>query len=273
MNRESITQQPDNFEFIGLKKHTHAQRTEITDKMIVPILKRKLGKNLIAIAADGSYARNEDSDFSDIELMIFVKDKKNLPQGFGRIVDGILIEGLCVTEDEYYWNTLDVNEEWYISGSDRLTAITNKVFIKRVQKYKVKNISAKCFEHAKNMLFEIQESFGKLFTTIKMENRENLFPVLADVVMQVLKLMAFINNTPYKTLHSFITQVRSFKIKPKGFDEFIDMIMNAHYLNFEMLKERSTKLFAEIEEFFKNKMGRDIYDSDLSTITEKKEID
>lgn len=270
MNRESKKQQSRDFEFIGLKKHTHAQRMEIINKIIVPILKRKLGKNFIAIAADGSYARNEDSYFSDIELMIFVKDKKNLPRGFGRIVNGILIEGLFVTEDEYYKSTLDVNEEWYISGSDRLMAIIDKAFIKKVQNYKVKNVSSKCFEYAKNMLSEIQESFGKLLTTIKMRNRENLFPVLADVVMQVLKLMAYINKTPYKTLSTFVTQARNFKIKPRGFNEFIDMIVDGNYLNFETLQKRSAKLFTGIEEFFTNKIGNDIYDSDLSTITEKK---
>lgn len=115
MNRKSNVLRSYNHTFIGLIKHTHAERTQIINKRIVPLLKRNLGENLIAIAADGSYAREEDSDFSDIELMIFVKDRRGLPRGFGRTVNGILIEGLFLTEDEYYKNTLDVNEKCYIA--------------------------------------------------------------------------------------------------------------------------------------------------------------
>ena len=136
--------------FIGLKKHTHAERTTILRKKVVPILKEKLGNNLIAIAADGSYARTEDTDFSDIELMIFVKTRKNLPYGFGRIVNGMLVEGLFMTEEEYYKTTIEPNENWFLSGSDKLKAITNPAFIRKVGKYKVKRLSEKCFECAKD---------------------------------------------------------------------------------------------------------------------------
>ena len=89
-------------EFIGLKKYTHDQRTKIIKEVVVPILKRELGKNLVAIAADGSYARNEDIDFSDIELIIFVKNKNNLPRGFGKIINGVLVEGMFMTVGDFY---------------------------------------------------------------------------------------------------------------------------------------------------------------------------
>lgn len=257
------------FQFIGLKKYNRAQRTAIINKLVVPLLKKELGKNLIAIAADGSYARNEDTDYSDIELMIFIKDKKNLVRGFGKILDGILIEGLFITESEYYKNTLEPNEDWYISGSDTLKAIANSGFIKKVQCYRVKQLSEKCFAAARDLLFEIQESFGKLFTAIEKNNKENLFSVLADAVMQVLKLMAFINKTPYKTLSTFVTQAKGFKIKPRGFDEFIEIIIDGRYIDLETLEERVKILFCGIEEFFTRKIGKNIYDADLSTIIKK----
>jgi predicted nucleotidyltransferase len=256
-------------EFIGLKKYTHEERSEIIKNMIVPVIERELGKNLIAIAADGSYARNEDTDFSDIELMIFVKERTHLPRGFGKIIDGILIEGLFVTEQEYYQHTLDVNEEWYLAGSDQLKAITNAPFIQNVRHYKVKHVREKCFTHARKILYEVQESFGKLFTAIHTRNRENLFPILADAVVHVLKLMAYLNETPYRTLSSFITQAKRFSVKPGGFDEFMAMVISGTYLNFELLETRSKKLFVGIEQLFVKKIGPDIYDSHLVHIIKK----
>ena len=246
------------------------QRTKIITTMIVPRIKIALGKNLIAIAADGSYARNEDTDFSDIELIIFVKNKKNLPVGFRRVINGILIEGLYLTEQEYYRCTLEPNEYWYISGSDTLEAITNRKFIKKVQRYSVDNLSTKCFNHAKEVLYEIQESFGKLLNAVRKKNKENLFPVLADAVINLLKLMALINKTPYKTLSSFITQAKHFPIKPKGFDEFIQVIIDGSYTDLDRLERSTIILFAGIEEYFQGNMGKNIYDSELSTIVRKR---
>ena len=259
------------FSFIGLRKHTHEQRTFIIKKRIVPLLKRELGENLAAIAADGSYARNEDTGFSDIEMMIFVKEKKNLPHGFARIINGILVEGLFVTEEEYCKNTIEPNENWYISGSDVLLPIINRPFIDKIKQYKVTNSSKKCFSCAKDLLFDIQESFGKLFTVIDEQNKENIFPVIADVVMQTLKLIAFINEKPYKTLSSFIAQAREFKIQPGGFDEFIQIIVDGLYCDFSILEECAKTLFAGIEAFFMRKMGRNIYNSELSTIAKKQQ--
>ena len=76
-----------------MKRHTHAERDEILRTVIVPMLQKELGKNLIAIAADGSFARNEDRDYSDLELLVFVKNSKHLPNGFSKVHNGLLIEG------------------------------------------------------------------------------------------------------------------------------------------------------------------------------------
>lgn len=256
-------------QFIGLKKYTHAQRTKIINDIIVPRIKKELGKNLIAIAACGSYARGEDTQFSDIELVIFVKEREKLPWGFGKIIDGILVEGAFCTEDDYYKTTIEPNKEWFISGSDKLKVITNPGYIKKLQKYRVNNLSIKCFRCARDVLFEIQESFGKLFTAIRKENSENIFPLLADAVMHVLKLMAFINKTPYKTLSTFITQAREFKVKPRGFDEFIQIIVDGSYTDLDKLEQSANILFAGIEDYFKKKIGENIYDSDLSIIVKR----
>jgi len=58
----------------GLKKHTHAERTSIIERLI-PLFQRKFSSNLIAIAATASYARDEDVSYSDLELTVFLKEK------------------------------------------------------------------------------------------------------------------------------------------------------------------------------------------------------
>ena len=57
----------------GLKKHSHRDREKIIEE-IIPLIKNKFGSNLIALAAQASYARGEDCPYSDLELIAFLKE-------------------------------------------------------------------------------------------------------------------------------------------------------------------------------------------------------
>lgn len=257
-------------DFTGLKKHTHTQRLRILKKLVIPTLRRELGANLIAVAVDGSVARNEDTAYSDLELMIFVKNKRRLPKGFSKIHNGLLIEGLFITEKDYYQMIREPNVQWYLAGSDILLPVLNKKFIKKLEGYCVKNKNDKCESLAQDSLHEVQEAFGKLFTAIDKQNRENLFVILSDVVLSVLKMLAFMNKTPYTSSRRFITEVKKFSKKPAGFDEFFGLVTTAGYHNWKNLEKHAVKLFKGIEEYFKAEYEDAIYDSDLSTIYRKK---
>lgn len=252
--------------FIGLRKYTHAQRAKLLQDLIVPMLRKELGTNLIAIAADGSYARYTDTDFSDLELMVFVRDKANLPRGFSKLYRGLLIEGLFITEEEYHKTIDEPNEAWYIAGSDRLLPIKNPKFIHRLQQYHVKNLAGKCEAIALPLLNEIQETFGKLFNAISSRNHENLFLILADAVMVSLRLLSYINHKPYTSLNSMISEARKLKKKPKGFDEFLELVIDGRYYDLVTLGKCSRNLFSGIEDYFKQRYGRLMYDGDLSKI-------
>ncbi len=256
-------------EFVGLKKHTHVQRKHILKEFVIPTLHRELGDNLVAVAADGSYARCEDTDYSDLELMIFVKSKGKMPNGFSKVYDGMLIEGLFVTEEDYHRMIHEPNEWWYIAGSDALMPIMNKAFVRKVERYRVKKKALKCNNIARELIYETQEAFGTLFTAIDCRNRENLFVILSEVVLTTLKLLAYVNQKPYTSSKRFITEARKFRKKPDGFDEFIELVTEAGYLDWRLLEKCAVILFKGIENYFKLKYDDKIYDDDLSSIYRK----
>jgi len=238
----------------------------VLKQTVVPTLRRELGRNLIAVAADGSYARYEDTDYSDLELMVFVKDKSKLPRGFSKVCDGMLIEGLFITENDYYEMILEPNEQWYLAGSDILLPILNKAFIQKLKKYRVMNKNKKCAALARGSMHEVQEAFGKLFSTIDARNRENLFVILFDVVHAVLKLLAFVNQKPYTSSKRFISEARTFTKKPQGFDEFLELVTTTNYSNWRLLEKYAIKLYRGIEDLIKENYNGRIYDDDISTI-------
>jgi hypothetical protein len=239
----------------------------VLKKFIIPTLRRELASNLIAVAVDGSVARNEDTCYSDLELMIFVKDKRKLPHGFSKVHDGLLVEGLFITERDYYKIIAEPNPQWYLAGSDTLL---NKKFFKKLENYRVRNKIEKCTALARGSLHEVQEAFGKLFTAIDSRNHENLFVILSDVVHSVLKLQSFINQKPYTSSKKFITEARKFRKRPEGFDDFFDLVTQAGYSDWTLLEKHAVKLFKGIEDYFKVEYGGAMYDNDLKTIYRKK---
>ncbi|MDH4210677.1 MAG: hypothetical protein OEV79_04445, partial [candidate division WOR-3 bacterium] len=238
-------------------------------KFVIPTLRRELGDNLVAIAADGSFARNEDTGYSDLELMIFVREKGKLPHGFSKVYDGMLVEGLFVTKREYHNMIHEPNALWFIAGSDVLLPLMNKTFVQRLERYRVRNRASKCAAIAQESIYEVQEAFGKLFNAIDSRNRENLFVVLSDVVVSVLKLLAFINQKPYTSSKKFITEAKKFRKKLEGFDEFIELVTGGGFPDWISLDRSAAQLFKGIENYFKVTYAGKIYDDDLSCVYRK----
>ena len=100
----------------GIQPHTHTQRQEKLDNLI-PIIINKYGDNLIALATEGSFSRNADTKYSDLEFIIFLKKiPKNQPLITHTIVDGLLIVTEITTKEMLINNYLDVSDFLNNSG-------------------------------------------------------------------------------------------------------------------------------------------------------------
>jgi len=242
----------------GLKKYSHKDRGKVIKEM-VPLIKKKFGKNLVALAAQASYARYEDFDYSDLELIAFVEKmpKNKKWGGMGKIRDGLLVE-LVWTTKENYLKERDVTKDWYIAGSDVLLPLINDKFINDLKKYKVENLKKKCLNRAADRWHEAQESTAKVLNAINKKNKEGM-PLLAiDMFFRMLVVLSFLNQIPYVTHSKFVSQAKKFKIKPKSFNELIEIMVHGKYQDLARLKKVATKVFSEFEKIFEN-LGFDLY--------------
>jgi predicted nucleotidyltransferase len=112
----------------GIKVHTREERNDVIDK-VIPLIKSELGENLIALAVSGSFARNEDSLYSDLELLAFTKFDLKKKWELRKIVDGLLVVVVVDTKESYIKKYLDISDVWYASGCDKLVPIINKNLI------------------------------------------------------------------------------------------------------------------------------------------------
>lgn len=233
----------------GIKAHTHEDRTRVIEEMI-PLVRKEFGDNLIGLAAQGSYARGEDGPYSDLELIAFLKKKPKgeMVSGMAKIRDGMLVELLWTTREKYLQSTIDVNADWYLSGSDVLLPVINKEYIRNIGTYQSKRVKENCLKHAAERFYELQESTTKLLNAIEDDNLENTGLVAFDMFMNMLVVLSFLNQTPYTTLSRFVTQAAQFPMKPDGFDELTAIMVKGDYRDLGRLEEAATTVFEGFEQ-------------------------
>jgi len=247
----------------GIKKHTHQERAQIIQDM-VPLIRKKFGDNLIALAVCCSFARNEDADYSDLELTAFVKRMpEGKPQdGLAKIYDGMLIELIWMTRETYLKSTLDVNEYWHYSGSDRLLPIINSEFIGELGAYRPPGLKNKCLDEAVGCFADYQEAVTKVLNAINQENREGIPVVFSDMISQTLRLLSFLNQEPYVTASRMFLQARGFSTKPKSLGKLLDMAVDGGYQDYAGLRKITVAVFEEFEAIFES-LDLELYDKDV----------
>lgn len=231
----------------GIKEHTHKDRKKIINSLL-PIFRRKFNKNLIAVAADGSFARNEDQDYSDIELIIFLKKFLKRKWEYRKIVNGMLIVAITETKKSYINKYLRISENWFASGASKLLPIINDTFINDINKYKIKVTKQELIKEMKDKWLNLQEITAKVLNNIKYYDKEALVLSFPLMLRESLVIMAYLNSSPYLTLGEYIKRAKKFELRPKGFDHLISTYLSNNYLHDRKLFNTVESVFSDLED-------------------------
>jgi len=247
----------------GLKQHTHKDRDSII-RIMIPLIQKKFKDNLVALAACCSFARNQDVEYSDLELTAFVKDMpENKPKsGLAKIYDGMLIELAWMTRETYIKTTLDVQEYWPYSGSDTLIPLINDDFIRELNAYRATDLKQKCLDQAVRCFTEYYEASCKVLNAVVKENREGIPVVFSDMISQILRLLSFLNCEPYLTASKMFTQARNFAVRPNSLDGLLDIAVAGNYGDLNILQNAVTTIYTEFEKLFEE-LQLPLYDDNL----------
>jgi len=237
----------------GIKPHTHQDRSKIINALI-PQMKKKYGENFVALAADGSFARGEDREYSDLELVVFLnKINSHQSEPLRAIIDGLYIVIIPETKESFIEKYLDISDVWYASGAGKLLPIINEEFIAKINSFKPENVESKCLQQVQKRWVFYQEITAKLLNEIKKENKNALPLIFSDMMKEILVLLSFLNVTPYKTLGSYVSQAKMFKILPKNFDSLLDIYIKGDYRELEEMGKVADTVFSSMEEILEEK--------------------
>jgi hypothetical protein len=249
----------------GLQPHSHEERGAIIAQL-VPLWQQKFGDNMLAIAASASYARGSDQAYSDLELVVFLRDPvpPDEDQYLQRIVDGMLIEAAYVTEETYLEEHRTLSGAWYLAASETLVPIYNPAFITAIvhQLHSIRHSPEQFVRQAARRFLDVQESCGKVLNAIGQDNREGLPLLLFDALLHMLVTLSFLNQQPFTTFATFMSQARQFTQKPEKFDELLDMIVAGDYSDLARLREMVLTIFQGFEYLFIGR-GFELYDTTI----------
>ncbi|PWU24077.1 hypothetical protein C5B42_00685 [Candidatus Cerribacteria bacterium 'Amazon FNV 2010 28 9'] len=245
----------------GIKPHTHEERTAVIDKLI-PVIKSQLGDNLLGLASGGSFARGEDIDYSDLELVAFIKQPLKSDWEIRKIVDGLYIVVVADTKEGYISKYLDITDIWYASGGDKLKPIINEELINELNAYKPTDIEQKCLAQIEKRWHLFQEITAKTLNTLKLKNQDGLPIILSQMVKELLVILSYLNQTPYITLGKYITQAKQFSVKPEGTNTLFDLFTSGKYQDLSSLDRVTKTIFSSLESDLEQK-GLRLYTNEL----------
>ena len=247
----------------GIVRHTREDRRRVIEEM-TPLIQKKFGGNLVALAVTASMARGDDGPYSDLELTAFLHEMPADEPGKGRgwIRDGMLVELVWTTREIYLRDIKDVTRIWYMAGSDVLEPILNAPFIVELSAWRPANLQAECLRVAKSYWGEVQESTAKVLNAVEAGNRDGAGLLAWQMLLDMLKVLSYLNATPYVTFARFITQARGFAVKPAAFDELSDVMSRGEFLDLPRLGRLAETVFEQFEEIFEAR-GVEFYDDNV----------
>jgi hypothetical protein len=233
----------------AIRPHTHADRTRIIEQL-VPLFRQKFGDDLLAVASCASYARGEDQSYSDLELVVFLR---NLPVGgdpyLQRIVDGMLIEAEYTSPAAFLDRYRLKNANWVYAASEKLEPVVNPNLIAQIKQERAQiHLDVTARQRVLSRQFvEVFEAVCKALNAIEQHNREGLPLVFFDAVHHVLVLLGLLNCQPFTTLSRMIGEARTFSVQPTRLGELLDILVEGTYACTLELRDLLLEITADLE--------------------------
>ncbi len=215
--------------------------------------RQALGSNLVALAVQGSYARVEDREYSDLELVAFLKE---LPMSAMRldgeqIFDGMMVDLVWTTEDQYIASVKEVTEAWYIAGSDCLAPLVNSALIAKINAFAPQDLKAKCLARAVQRWPALYEATTKVLNAVSREEAPDLGRLFFSVLEHVLVELAFLNATPYVSNSTSLEEALRLPKQPEHLSDLGAVAVEGAYNDRRRVAGVVTTVLGELEELLK----------------------
>ena len=126
-----------------------------------------------------------------------------------QIFEGLLIDLIWTTKEDYIDQVKEVTPDWYLAGSDYLRAEINQPLIDEINGYEPQDLHSKCRSEALRHWPVTQEATGKVLNAIQRGDVAKVGRLLFAMLDDVLIELAFLNERPYESASRMLTEAEA----------------------------------------------------------------
>ena len=235
--------------FPKLRKFTHEERLRIA-RLISDRVVRKYGDDVRAVYVCGSTSKKLDRPFSDLELIVVVRDRAEIPMKY------YLYRGLIV-EIEYLKSTNILNaaerftDNWPWEADqyrNRIALYERHRWLRKLDDAVAKNDKTGSVEAIRKSFMMMTESMAVLKNAIRTNDTVGILSrgrMLAEDAARIVLLL----NRRYVTTTSWLWKiVFDLRTKPKDFKELVEKMSGFVPTTREEVVASSERLYKEMSE-------------------------
>ncbi len=235
----------------SLKEHSHKERQQIVEALL-PLIRRHVGDQLVALAATGSFARNTDAAYSDIELIAFLKERPEPGRHAVRFIyDGMQVDIWFLTRKDYITNHKGGDrKQWPYAARSALIPLFNPGFVQDLSAIPSPISPQDRMAALTDLWPDVQEASGKLLTAVE---RADTLPIPFLYWAMVEKLcvaLSYVNAQPFTTRASIFAEAMSFEHLPASFRAVLEGPGSS--LDLPLLSAKVKTVFAEMEQMLED---------------------
>ena len=114
--------------------------------------------------------------------------------------------------------------------------------------FKPEKVKEKCIKQVKSRFYQYQEITAKTLNAILEKNREGFPIIFHQMIKELLIILSYLNQTPYTTLGSYVSEARKFALKPDGFDQLVEISSDGRFGHWQALKQLVENVFSDMEQ-------------------------
>lgn len=182
------------------------------------------GEQILGIAAYGSLAKGEDTQFSDLELWIATSGDMPSREVLG-IYKGISVELYYGPADEFIEDARQVSPYWPVRADMRrsyLVLYERDDFFERVRKAASELKDEDFIAAAKLLLLRTRELEGKLRSARSRDDAYGVLAVARQMVFNFALLIGLVNRSYYPSQRGMYQLSKEMPLKPTRYPELLD---------------------------------------------------
>jgi predicted nucleotidyltransferase len=211
--------------------HSHADREQYLHQ-VMEFLQTTYREHIEGIAVEGSYARQTDLEFSDIELTVLLTQKPtDLADDLLFMFDGCKVGVSFFETAPFLKKYRDVSSvDWVHFGNGYEVPLYHERFMMEVENTVIDDVEQKCQRLAKEHFeWEVHEYFGKLFNAI-LHTQEDFLPLIfAKTFEMSCEVLALLNYQAFPTYADLIKTTRGFTKLPPSFESMFAILAHGTF--------------------------------------------